>query len=461
VPGKGAVLADVTVINPGSNRLFHQIVTVRGSTIESIADVSPNSGMSPHARRYAGSYVLPGMIDMHVHHPAAPPLGDPIGFRQYVLLFLTYGVTTVRDAGDLFGTILDTRRRILDGEFAGPRIFACGPFLDGDPPLSPLYQVVRTAAEAERAVDELARKGVHCIKAYQNLSPEALAGLRAAATRHHLPLIGHLPTRVPLEQAHLDDIQHTVGVLELDSHLTSAADYGHALISGMLKLDDARMDVVIQTSLAQKIAWTPTMTAGKRQLPLMRGAYTTLLQENPATFLLPRYWRDLLWKPGSPLTQAVASVTADEGAAVLAKDCFAVRRLHEAGVILHVGTDTMQTFVVPGAALQEELRSFVRCGFTPEEAWAAATWQNGAALPEPNLGLLQSGAPADLLVFREDPTRDLAALTSLEAVIADGRLYPKEVLDEAVERNRQYFDTWLYDYRMMAAVRRLLQGEGS
>ncbi len=229
----------------------------------------------------------------------------------------------------------------------------------------------------------------------------------------------------------------------------------------MLKLDDARMDVVIRTSLAQKIAWTPTMTAGKRQLPLMRGAYTTLLQENSATFLLPRYWRDLLWKPGSPLTQAVASVTATEGTAVLAKDCFAVRRLHEAGVMLHVGTDTMQTFAVPGAALHEELRSFVRCGFTPEEAWAAATWQNGVALPEPNLGLLQSGAPADLLVFREDPTRDLVALTSLEAVIADGRLYPKEVLDEAMGRNRQHFDTWLYDYRMMAAVRRLLQGEGS
>lgn len=225
VPEKGAVLADVTVINPGRDRRLHQTVTVRGSTIASIADFSSSASVAPQMQRYAGAYVLPGLIDMHVHHPPPPPLGDPIGFPQYVLLFLAHGVTTVRDAGDFTGTILDTRRRILDGEFAGPRIFACGPFLDGDPPLSPLYQVVRTATEAERAVDELARKGVHCIKAYQNLSPEALAGLRAAATRHHLPLIGHLPTRVPLEQAHLDDIQHTVGVLELDSHLTSAADY--------------------------------------------------------------------------------------------------------------------------------------------------------------------------------------------------------------------------------------------
>jgi imidazolonepropionase-like amidohydrolase len=194
-------------------------------------------------------------------------------------------------------------------------------------------------------------------------------------------------------------------------------------------------------------------------MPLMLGAYATLVQENPAVFLLPRYWRALLWKPGTPLTYAFPSVTPAEVSAVLEKTCFAVRRLHEASILLHVGTDTIQTFVVPGAALHEELRSFVRCGFTPEEAWAAATWQNGAALSEPNLGTLQPDAPADLLVFREDPTRDLAALRSLEAVIADGRLYPKKVLDEAVARNRRYFDTWLYDYRTMSTVRRSLNGE--
>src|SRR5262245_17837304 len=233
-------------------------------------------------------------------------------------------------------------------------------------------------------------------------------------------------------------------------------------MKGLLKLDDTRMDFVIQTSRAQKIAWTPTLMPGWRQLPLMLGKYTEVLQQNSEAFLLPRYCRDLVWKPGSLLTQAFPSaVTSAEVTAVLEKACSAVRRLHEAGILLHIGTDRMQTFIMPGAALHEELRSFVRCGFTPEEAWAAATWQNGASLPEPDLGTLQPGAPADLLVFREDPTRDLAALTSLEAVIADGRLYPKEVLDAAVMRNRRYFDTWLYDYRTMAAVRRFLKGEGT
>jgi adenine deaminase len=103
VSEKGAVLADVTVINPSRDRRVHQTVTIHGSTIASIADFRSSSETFPQTQRCAGAYVLPGQIDMHVHHPPPPPLGDPIGFPQYVLLFLAYGVTTVRDAGDPHG----------------------------------------------------------------------------------------------------------------------------------------------------------------------------------------------------------------------------------------------------------------------------------------------------------------------------------------------------------------------
>ena len=51
-------------------------------------------------------------------------------------------------------------------------------------------------------------------------------------------------------------------------------------------------------------------------------------------------------------------------------------------------------FVVPGVAMHEELRNFVECGFTPEQAWEAATRENGESLPERGLGILKAGAPA-------------------------------------------------------------------
>jgi imidazolonepropionase-like amidohydrolase len=129
-----------------------------------------------------------------------------------------------------------------------------------------------------------------------------------------------------------------------------------------------------------------------------------------------------------------------------------VRLLHQAGVTLHVGTDTENPFLVPGKSLWQEMQIFVQCGFTPEEVWTAATSQNAESLPLPGLGTLKAGSPADLLVFKQDPTRDLSALNSLEAVVADGRFYSRDQLDGELARNRDRFNSWFHDHLFMAAV---------
>ncbi len=108
--------------------------------------------------------------------------------------------------------------------------------------------------------------------------------------------------------------------------------------------------------------------------------------------------------------------------------------------------------------MHDELHNLLEAGFTPEEAWVAATRSAGESLGEPQLGTLQEGAPADFLVFREDPSHDLAALATLEAVVAQGRLYPKEVLDRAIQRHRDYFEGWLYDRISMAIARMISWG---
>ncbi|MCP5056618.1 MAG: amidohydrolase family protein [bacterium] len=95
--------------------------------------------------------------------------------------------------------------------------------------------------------------------------------------------------------------------------------------------------------------------------------------------------------------------------------------LREAGVPILAGSDSGNPLVVPGAALQEELRQLTDAGIPVEEVWVIATRRAGERLGVPGLGTLEEGAPADLLLFLDDPTRDLAALGSLEAVIAAGR----------------------------------------
>lgn len=439
VAPQGAVLADVTVVQPGVGRRTHQTVRVVGSRIASITDASPAADGAPGAPRHRGGTVLPGLVDLHVHHPPGSLATD---VHYFDLLHLASGVTTVRDCGSIDGSILEVRARIAAGEAAGPRTFACGPLVDGDPPHWPGAEVAHDAAEAERIVDRLAASGVDCIKAYSNLSPDALRGLRAAATRHHLALVGHVPSAVPLEEAHLDDVQHLTGV---PGPIGPAAKAGliAALLAGWDSLDDARIDSVVRTSLEQGIAYTPTIVVVQRLVRL--AGDPSGLSALPGVDLLPRYYPELLWKPGFMASWRAPPLSAATGRRILRNFRRTVRRLHEAGVTLHVGTDTFNPFVVPGVAMHEELRNFVAAGFTPEEAWQAATRGNGAALPLPGLGLLEPGAPADLLVFGEDPTRDPSALSTLQAVVADGRYIPQRRLDAAVARYRDHYAGWLFD----------------
>jgi hypothetical protein len=99
------------------------------------------------------------------------------------------------------------------------------------------------------------------------------------------------------------------------------------------------------------------------------------------------------------------------------------------------------------------MEEFVGLGLTAEEVWKLGTRGAGENLPLPRLGLIEESAPADLLIFREDPTRDLAALATLEAVVADGRLYTRGMLDDALARRRAHFEGELFDQISMALVR--------
>jgi imidazolonepropionase-like amidohydrolase len=133
-----------------------------------------------------------------------------------------------------------------------------------------------------------------------------------------------------------------------------------------------------------------------------------------------------------------------------------VKRLFDAGVELHTGTDTLIPFVVPGAGTYRELRLFVRAGLTPEQALALSTRSSARFLDVDGLGELREGAPADLAVFRDDPTRDLAALDTLVAVVGDGRLYTREALDAQLARYRGHHESTLYDALVTPLVRRVL-----
>jgi imidazolonepropionase-like amidohydrolase len=91
------------------------------------------------------------------------------------------------------------------------------------------------------------------------------------------------------------------------------------------------------------------------------------------------------------------------------------------------------------------LHHLVDAGLIPEAALTAATLTAGSFLREPLLGTIFPAAPADLVLYREDPSQDLGALETREAVAGDGRLYTEAALDAAVATHEEYVHRWLYD----------------
>jgi imidazolonepropionase-like amidohydrolase len=440
VPRQGVTLSGVTVINPALDRRTSQTVTVDGGTIKSIGTGATSAGDAG----YAGAYVLPGLIDMHVHNP--PPQSRDLNY--FFLMYLRYGVTTIRDTGNA-GWMFAMRRRLLNGGVAGPRAFTSGPILDGDPPVWPFSIIVHNQAEADRAVDGLADRGADFVKVYERLTPDALHEIEAEARRRNLPVVGHVPELVRFEDAHIDDVQHLTGTINRPPRLYTLHEMVLVETKAWHDLDDARIAFVIKTSLDQHITHTPTIIVLDRS---SRGeAYDAQFNE-PTAQLLPRWYVEFWRRPDLGFTQQEVESLHGWGR-FLPKMKLMVRRMHEAGVPLHVGTDTINAFVVPGVAMHEEMRNFLDCGFTPEQVWAAATRDNGASLPLKDLGVLKDGAPADFLIFKEDPTNDLSKLNTLEAVVANGRLYRREDLDGGLQRYRERYSSRAYQWVMLTLMR--------
>jgi hypothetical protein len=463
VPEQGVVLHDITVVNPGKERLANMRLTVKGARIQDISPSDANPNRSPIQPQYAGQYALPGLIDMHVHYPILPSKLIPSTFdlaEIFAPLFLSYGVTTVRDVGNFNKTIWKARQRMNQGEFPSPRMFCCGPILDGvGGKMGDLSKILAGPEEARQFMDELVEKKTDFIKVYDWLNPETMNALRQRAKQHGLRVVGHIPFKMRFEDAKVEDVQHLNGLQFGDPYPGfNFHDPEHFAMYYHLwaNIPESRIKEIVRISKEQGIAHTPTIVTQDR----IARMNDTGEDDYPSKYQMPRYVRDICWSPefGLQYLQGHSDVVFKNLKKAVDRIKEVVRRLHEAGVWVFTGTDgPYNPYTAPGVSLHEELYHLVDCGFTAEEAWMAATCRPGEFLGMPFLGVLTKGAPADILIYKEDPTRDLSAMSTLEAVVAYGRLYTKQMLDDGLKQHRKYFEGYFFDRMMVSIARKAME----
>jgi hypothetical protein len=278
--------------------------------------------------------------------------------------------------------------------------------------------------------------GAGCVAVHWSLSGAALAAVRSAAARRGLPVVGDLPIAVPLAEAAPDDVRLTSAVPPAPP-ARQPADW----MRGWAALDPAAIDALAGSASAGRWAYTPSLLRWAQLAP-----DDALREQRWLGELLPRPYPEVLWPEGlAALAGAEPRLTAEEHAKAMANLRIAVHRLHAGGAPIHVGSATPSPYVPPGYGLWQEMLQLAGAGIALEEVWAAATRGAGEALGIPQLGTLEPGAPADLLIFAEDPTRSSNALTSLEAVVVQGRLYPKRLLNGYVMEYARYVHNPVYD----------------
>jgi hypothetical protein len=216
-------------------------------------------------------------------------------------------------------------------------------------------------------------------------------------------------------------------------------------------LDPDRIAFYVRTSVEQGMAHTPTLVTWESLLSMA----DPRLVDDDLIDLMPRYYRDAMWsRRYLPLFRGFT-----DDVLVVMREAFEraleiVYRLHQAGVPLHLGTDTVSMpFLVPGPSLHRELALMVKAGIDLESAWIAGTSAAGQSLGMPGLGTVQVDAPADFCIFGEDPTNAISALSTLKGVVADGRFYSKAFLDKAISHHRRRFQRFGYEALVTAFIR--------
>jgi imidazolonepropionase-like amidohydrolase len=388
-------------------------------------------------------FLIPGLWDMHVH--TAGLSANPEWSRDTLLpLLIANGVTGIRDMGGSLMALQTWKAQISRGDLVGPEIVMAGPMLDGSSD-DPSVLAIQTPVQARHAVDQLAADHVDFIKVLSGLDRDTYFAAIAESKAQHLPIVGHVPDLVgagEASRAGQKSIEHILygGIAiacssreeELRGAMANAMQSGS--IREIARVEDAAIDSFNEEK-AQRL-WATFRRNATWIVPTLVSAFVSsrldeLSASDPYVEYLPRSVRDE-WTPG----KLKVYLQPDKLAwwkRELSDQTEMVRRMHEAGVLMLAGTDSLDPHNVPGFALAKELELLVHAGFTPMEALQSATIRPAEFYGRSDAGSIAAGNIADLVLLDANPVVDIANVKKIQGVFAKGRYFSRSDLDHILE----------------------------
>jgi imidazolonepropionase-like amidohydrolase len=390
--GTYALIGATIVDGTGGPPIADGVIVVRDGRI---AAVGPRASVTIPAGTAAvavdGKTIIPGLWDMHTH----------VTQVEWAPVYLGAGVTTVRDMGNEFEFITSLRDAIASRRVLGPRIVAAG-LIDGGGPNAFGVYYAATPEEARQAVARYHDAGFQQIKIYSLVTPPIVEVITAEAHRLGMSVTGHIPNGMTIEQA------AAAGMDQI----------AHLGIRGEAGSDDVKRTIAFLRD--RKTVIDPTQSWNEL---LGHAVGTPIAAFQPGVLKIPAPLNRVFSNAGA------AGIDAPTARARLERGLRIVKALHDAGVPVVVGTDEG----IPGHSVHREIELYVEAGLTPMEALQAATIVSARAMRmDSELGTIERGKRADLVVLNANPLDAIRNVRRVQWTVSDGRVYDTATLWRSV-----------------------------
>ena len=400
-----------------------------------------------HARQHdmAGQFIMPGLVDAHVHYsqtgwidgrPDVIYLSDNYPYSAvyerlrsstevFLRSHLCAGVTATLDVGGFFWTV--DLEDATQTSATAPFVETTGPLLT--PSVSPVYEaevdapmmlLVDSPESGRLRVREVAERGASAIKLALQRPPgdrqrelvEVMEAVGDEAQAHDLPLIVHATHPVWARAA-----------VRAGAHLLAHNIEGATLDQDLIDLIRAEGTIITPTTLAAG-NWDRAMrSAINLTEPTVEDPNGCV---DPMTRDMLANVPDIVKPPGAPPAfseEAMAAFEASD-AKKLAMAQSNLKALHEAGVVLAIGTDAGNPLTPHGASIYAELEVTQAAGIPALEVITMATRNGARAMGRGDqFGTLEAGKAANLIVLGADPSADIANVRQLNWVMRHGKLH--------------------------------------
>jgi len=359
-----------------------------------------------------GKYLIPGLADMHVH------MVGPRALQVELLkMYVVNGVTSILN---MRGTPdhLALRSDIRAGRVLGPNMYTVGRYVN-----APFFV---TPDSVEEEVVAQKRAGYDFIKMHGELSREAYARVNVVGKREGIRIIGHAPRTLGIDAV----------FAERQYALAHAEEFLYDTTGSSRDVDlpkfEPRIPEYARRMLAADIWLMPNLTA-YRMIGRMAQDLTAVLAR-PEMEFLPAVV-EVGWRPENNVyTRRFGPEKAPGMFARHALLQKLTKAFDSAGVKLLVGTDGMNTGVVPGWSAHDELEELVEAGLSPYNALRAATANASAFLgSRPCIGQVRVGCVADLVLLEVNPLPNISNTRRIAGVMVRGQWLAREELNRILE----------------------------